>query len=170
MKMINNVVLVGRLTKDIELKYTAGGIAYASYTVAVNRPFSNKNGDNEADFVNCISWRATAENMAKYVGKGSLIGVEGRIETSSFEGNDGQRVFMTRVVTNRVQFLESKNSRQQNNNQPNFGGQPSNQPKFNAQQQNNFNNYQKAYQENNPQEVADPFSSTPDVNDSDLPF
>lgn len=90
--MINRVVLVGRLTKDPELRYTPNGIASARFTVAVNRTFSNQQGEREADFINCQAWRKQAENLANYMKKGSLIGVEGRIQTGSYDGQDGKRV------------------------------------------------------------------------------
>lgn len=117
--MINRVVLVGRLTKDPELKYTANGTAVAGFTLAVNRPFKNQKGENEADFIRVIVWRKPAENAANYLKKGSLAGVEGRIQTRSYE-NQGQRVFVTEVVADSVQFLEpksSKTSQLQNQNQ-----------------------------------------------------
>lgn len=125
--MINNVVLVGRLTKDPELKYTQSGIASCRFTLAANRPFKT-NGEQEADFINCVAWRKTAENMANFLKKGSLTGVEGRIQTSNFEGKDGNRVFMTEVVADSVQFLEPKNNNSGNDssNQSNSGNQPSN--------------------------------------------
>lgn len=81
--MINNVVLVGRLTKDPELRYTQTGIAVARFTVAVNRAFSNQQGEKEADFINCVAWRKQAENLANFMRKGSQVGVEGRIQTGS---------------------------------------------------------------------------------------
>src|SRR4029078_4404867 len=96
--MINRVILVGRLTKDPDLKYTQGGVAVCRFTLAVNRTFSNQQGDREADFINCVTWRKQAENTANYLKKGSLTGIEGRIQTSSFDGQDGKRVFMTEVV------------------------------------------------------------------------
>ncbi|KEK11021.1 hypothetical protein EP18_13675, partial [Lysinibacillus sphaericus] len=83
--MINRVVLVGRLTKDPELRYTPNGIAATRFTVAVNRSFSNQQGEREADFINCVAWRKQAENLANFMRKGSLIGVEGRIQTGSYE-------------------------------------------------------------------------------------
>jgi len=107
--MINRVVLVGRLTKDPELKYTTNNIANLRFTVAVNRQFTDQQtGERKADFINCVAWRAQAENMAKFLKKGSLIGVEGRIETGSFQGQDGQMRYTTDVVADSVQFLEPK--------------------------------------------------------------
>src|SRR5699024_11608644 len=108
--MINRVVLVGRLTKDPELKYTQSGIAVTRFTLAVNRTFTNQQGQREADFINCVTWRKQAENTANFLRKGSLAGVDGRIQTSSFDGKDGNRVFMTEVVADSVQFLEPRNA------------------------------------------------------------
>ena len=108
--MINRVVLVGRLTKDPELKYTQSGIAVTRFTLAVNRTFSSQSGEREADFINCVTWRKQAENTANFLRKGSLAGIEGRIQTSSFDGQDGKRVFMTEVVADSVQFLEPRSA------------------------------------------------------------
>jgi single-strand DNA-binding protein len=121
--MMNRVVLVGRLTKDPELKYTPNGVATASFTLAVNRSFTNSSGEREADFINCQVWRKPAENVANYLKKGSLAGVDGRIQTRNFEGQDGKRIYMTEVVAESVQFLEprsgqsSNQGQSQNNNQ-----------------------------------------------------
>ena len=104
---MNKVVLIGRVTRDPELRYTASNIPSVRFTLAVNRPFENQNGEREADFINIVVWRKQAENVKKYVTKGSLIAVEGRIQTGSYE-KDGQRVYTTDVVADNVQFLESK--------------------------------------------------------------
>ena len=88
--MINRVVLVGRLTKDPELRYTPNGIPVSTFTLAVNRTFTNRQGEREADFINCVVWRKQAENVANYLRKGSLAGVEGRIQTRSYEAQDGR--------------------------------------------------------------------------------
>lgn len=106
--MINRVVLVGRLTRDPELRYTANGIAVTTFTLAVNRTFTNQQGEREADFINCVVWRKAAENVANYLKKGSLAGVDGRIQTRSYENNEGRRVYVTEVVADSVQFLEPK--------------------------------------------------------------
>ena len=111
--MINNVVLVGRLTKDPELKQTSSGIYFSNFTLAVNRSFKNDSGETEADFINCIVWRNQAENLCKYMKKGSLIGVEGRIQTRSYETEEGMR-YITEVVANSITFLESKNEKTDN--------------------------------------------------------
>ncbi len=105
--MMNHSFLVGRLTKDPEFEYTKSGIARARFTLAVNRPFKNKEGEQEADFISCVAWRKTAENLANFMTKGQLIGIEGRIETGSYEKN-GTRMYTTTVVAETVQFLEPK--------------------------------------------------------------
>lgn len=106
--MINNTVLVGRLTKDVELRYTPSNVAVATFTLAVNRSFKNENGDREADFINCVMWRQQAENLANWTKKGALIGVTGRIQTRSYDNQQGQRVYVTEVVAEQFQLLESK--------------------------------------------------------------
>lgn len=117
--MMNRVLLVGRLTKDPELKYTPSGVAVATFTLAVNRTFTNQQGEREADFINCVVWRKPAENVANYCKKGAQVGVDGRLQTRSYEGQDGKRVYVTEVVAESVQFLESKgNGNQQPNEQP----------------------------------------------------
>lgn len=116
--MINRVVLVGRLTKDPDLRYTPSGAAVARFTLAVNRTFTNGQGEKETDFINCTVWRKQAENTANFLKKGSLAGIEGRIQTGSYEGQDGKRVYTTEVVADSVQFLEPKNSTQRNDNAP----------------------------------------------------
>ncbi len=104
---MNKVVIVGRLTKDIDLRYTPSGKAVASFTVAVNRRFKNQDGKNEADFINCVVWGPTGENAAKYVGKGSQIGISGRLQTRTFETDNGKR-YITEIVADEVEFLDSK--------------------------------------------------------------
>lgn len=108
--MINNVTLVGRLTKEPDLRYTASGTAVATFTLAVNRNFTNQNGNREADFINCVIWRKPAETMATLAKKGSLIGVVGRIQTRTYDNQQGQRVYVTEVVADNFQLLESKAS------------------------------------------------------------
>lgn len=118
--MINRTVIVGRLTKDPELRYTPNGIASCRFQVAVNRTFQNQQGEREADFISCQAWRKQAENLANYMKKGSLIGVEGRIQTGSYEEQDGKRVFTTDVVADSIQFLESRNSAGSSQNTQNY--------------------------------------------------
>lgn len=167
--MINRVVLVGRLTKDPELRYTPSGVAMARFTLAVNRTFSNQQGEREADFINCVVWRKQAENTANYLKKGSLAGIEGRIQTGSYEGQDGKRVYTTDVVADSVQFLEPRNS----SGERNQGGQSSG---GNGQQQFSTPSYQQnqpTNQQNYTRVDEDPFSNSSgpiEVSDDDLPF
>ncbi len=163
--MLNRVVLVGRLTKDPDLRYTASGVAVANFTIAVNRPFSNQQGEREADFINCVIWRKPAENLANYMGKGSLVGVDGRIQTRSYDNQDGKRVYVTEVVADSVQFLESRNSK---GGQPQGGGQGSG-----GYQDNQYQNQQQAPNNNqysqptgSPNDSMEPI----DISDDDLPF
>lgn len=106
--MINNVTLVGRLTRDPDLRYTGSGIAVGSFTIAAERPFPNASGEKETDFINCVVWRKAAENLSTYTGKGSLIGLTGRIQTRSYDGNDGKKVYITEVVAENIKYLEPK--------------------------------------------------------------
>lgn len=108
--MINNVTLVGRLTKDPELRYTPSNVAVASFSLAVNRNFKNQAGDREADFISCIMWRQQAENFANWLKKGALVGITGRIQTRSYENQHGQRVYVTEVVAESFQTLEKKDN------------------------------------------------------------
>src|SRR5690606_34105604 len=111
--MINRVVLVGRLTKDPDLRFTPSGVAVATFTLAVNRPFTNQKGERDADFIQVIVWRKAAEAVANYLRKGNLAGVDGRIQTRSYEEQDRRRVHVTEVVAESVQFLEFKNKAQE---------------------------------------------------------
>jgi len=129
--MINRTVLVGRLTRDPELRYTAGGAAVATFSLAVNRNFTNQNGEREADFINCVIWRKAAENFANFTHKGSLVGVDGRIQTRNYENQQGQRVYVTEVVVENFSLLETRaeseryrasNGGSSNNNANNGGG------------------------------------------------
>jgi len=113
--MINRVVLVGRLTKDPEFRTTPSGVNIANFTLAVNRTFTNAQGEREADFINVVVFRKQAENVNNYLFKGHLAGVDGRMQSRSYENKEGQRVFVTEVVADNVQFLEPKSNGQANN-------------------------------------------------------
>ncbi len=180
--MINRVVLVGRLTRDPELRYTPNGVAVANFTIAVNRPFSNQQGERDADFISIVVWRRQAENAANYVAKGSLVGIDGRLQTRSYDNSEGKRVYVTEVVADSVQFLEPKNQR---------GGGPSSGPN-NYEQQPSESGPQRDYQPsggaqgqrkgqgqgssnpfNDPFGNDDPFANDGkpiDISDDDLPF
>lgn len=121
--MINRTVLVGRLTKDPELRYTPSGVAVAAFTLAVNRSHTNSNGERDADFINCIAWRQLAELCANYLKKGSQAGIDGRLQSRSYDNKEGKRVFVVEVVADNVQFLSPSN---RENNVPSgtYGGAP----------------------------------------------
>lgn len=148
--MLNRVVLVGRLTADPQLRYTQSGVATASFALAVNRTFTNQQGERETDFINVVVWRKAAESVANYLKKGSLAGVDGRIQTRSYEGQDGKRIYVTEVVAESVQFLEPKNNQSNGNQQTNGNNQSSNQGRI----------------------IDDPFApgSQIDISSDDLPF
>lgn len=158
--MINNVVLVGRMTKDADLQYTASNIAVATFNLAVNRNFKNNNGEREADFINCVIWRQQAENLANWAKKGALVGITGRMQTRNYENQQGQRVYVTEVVADSFQLLESRNTQEQRGgnsqapSQNNYGNTGSKTPDFG----NGFGGFGAG-------------SSTPmDISDDDLPF
>ena len=115
--MMNSICLVGRLTKDVDLRYTPSNVAVATFTLAVNRTFKNENGEREVDFINCVMWRQQAENLANWAKKGALIGITGRIQTRSYDNQQGQRVYVTEVVAEQFQLLESRNSQGQSQGQ-----------------------------------------------------
>lgn len=108
---MNQVILIGRLTKKAELRYTQSNIAVGTTTIAVNRP-RQKDKEQEADFINIKVWGKQAENIHKYLNKGSLIAVDGRIQTGSYTNQEGEKRYITEVVANNVQFLESRKSEQ----------------------------------------------------------
>ncbi|MDD4831351.1 MAG: single-stranded DNA-binding protein [Bacilli bacterium] len=114
--MMNKVMLIGRLTRDPDLRYTPSNIATVTFSIAVNRPFTNQSGVREADFINIIAWRKQAENVKKYITKGSLVAVEGRIQTRNYDDKDGKKVYVTEVVADNVQFLEPKGQRSMESN------------------------------------------------------
>jgi single-strand DNA-binding protein len=146
--MINRVVLIGRLTKDPELRYTSNNIAVVSFTLAVNRNFTGQDGQNEVDFLPCVAWRKQAENIAKYVGKGSMVAVDGRIQTRNYEATDGTKRYITEIVCDNTRFLDTKT--------------PSDPDSFGSKQPFPDMTQQK----------EDPFASLQDIEigDDDLPF
>ncbi len=168
--MINRTVLVGRLTKDPQLSYTPSGIATARFTVAVNRPFKNE-GEQQADFISCVAWRKNAENLANFMKKGNLIGLEGRIQTGSYEGQNG-KVYTTDVVADSIQFLEPRSnstggsqSTSNYESSTNTGGANTGASQGQYGGNNNQQNYTRV--------DDDPFANSKgpiEVDESDLPF
>lgn len=162
--MINNVTLVGRLTKDPDLRYTSGGKGVATFTLAINRNFTNQAGEREADFIQCVIWRKPAETLANYARKGTLLGVTGRIQTRSYDNQQGQRVYVTEVVAENFQLLESRATSEQR--QSTQQSQPA--------QQANRQNYNEPVPSGFPSDgdmpTSAPVGATLDVSDDDLPF
>ena len=111
--MINNAVLVGRLTKDIELKKTPNNVSTCTFTLACNRRFTNSEGQQTADFINCVAWRQSADFLSQYANKGSIVGVEGRIQTRNYDDNKGNKVYVTEIIAERVQLLSNKKNNEQ---------------------------------------------------------
>lgn len=107
--MLNRTILVGRLTRDPELRYMGDGTATASFSLAVNRQFKNKQGEREADFINCVIWRKAAETFCNYTHKGSQVAIDGRIQTRNYENSEGTRVYVTEIVVENFSFLDSGN-------------------------------------------------------------
>mgnify|MGYP002775061248 FL=1 len=164
---MNKAILIGRLTRDPELRSTPAGRNVCQFSIAVNRTFTNANGDREADFINCVVWDKQAENLVKYQKKGNQIAVDGRIQTRNYEDKDGKRVYVTEILANNISFLDSKGSSAGNSN--NF---------------NNFNNLPEPPIERNNNVASmpdietvsvekDPFEAFGDsieISDNDLPF
>lgn len=145
--MLNSVALTGRLTKDVDLRYTKSGTAVGSFTIAVDRQFRSTNGERETDFINCAIWRKSAENFAKFTHKGSLVGIEGHIQTRTYDNAQGQKVFVTEVIVENFALLEPRQMSQDS-------------------QQRSANNQAAASQGNGFANNGQPV----DVSDDDLPF
>ena len=166
--MINNVVLVGRLTKDIDLKYTGSGTAVGTFNIAVNRKFTDQNGERKSDFINCVIWRKAAENMANFTRKGSLVGIEGSIQTRNYDNQQGNRVYVTEVVVDNFTLLEPKQTteqrpRENTYKQPDKQEKPMDASKTGDYKYNSFDELNKH---------PDPFTQgeSIDIDNDDLPF
>ena len=157
---MNTTQLVGRLTKEVELKYTQGDTAVGTFTLAVNRSFTNQQGEREADFINCVIWRKAAENLAKFTRKGSHVGIEGRIQTRNYENQQGTRVYVTEVIVSNFHLLDPK---PKEDGQQNYSGQQ------NGNQQPNYSQQpQRNHQQQNSQFTHD--GRPIDIKEDDLPF
>ena len=119
---MNKVILMGRLTRDPELRTTGSGISVATFTLAVDRQFTNASGQREADFISCVIWRKAAENFCNFTSKGSLVGIQGRIQTRNYDNKDGQRVYVTEVLVDNFSLLESRRERESRQQNGGFGG------------------------------------------------
>ncbi|MGR6762690.1 single-stranded DNA-binding protein [Paenibacillus sp. T2-29] len=116
--MLNRVILIGRLTKDPELRYTPNGIATTNFTLAVDRPFTSQGGERETDFLPIVTWRQLAETCANYLKKGRLTAVEGRVQVRNYENSEGKRIYVTEIVADNVRFLEGNRDSQRDPNEP----------------------------------------------------
>ncbi|WP_154894413.1 single-stranded DNA-binding protein [Paenibacillus illinoisensis] len=160
--MLNRVILIGRLTRDPELRYTPAGVAVTQFTLAVDRPFTSQGGEREADFIPVVTWRQLAETCANYLRKGRLAAVEGRIQVRNYENNEGKRVYVTEVIADNVRFLESGNR----DNNGGGGGQP-------MREEPSYGGGGRANNNNSRSNNQDPFSDDGkpiDISDDDLPF
>ncbi len=155
--MLNRVVLVGRLTRDPEIRFTQNQRAVCSFNLAVNRNYTSATGEREADFINIVVWGRTAENVSKYVAKGSLVAVDGRIQTRNYDNAQGQKVYVTEVVADSVTFLDSRNSG------------PSVQDSGFSEPKNNNSVSHEATFDTNKDPFAE-FGNSIDISDDDLPF
>lgn len=167
--MLNRIILIGRLTRDPELRYTPAGVAVTQFTLAVDRNFTGQNGEREADFIPVVTWRQLAETCANYLRKGRLAAVEGRIQVRNYENNEGKRVYVTEVIADNVRFLESSQNREGGNTSSGSGmpEEPANGGGGGNSGRGNSNNFSR---NNNNQ---DPFSGDGkpiDISDDDLPF
>ena len=151
--MINRTILVGRLTRDPELRYTNGGAAVATFTIAVNRQFTNQNGEREADFISCVIWRKAAENFANFTHKGSLVGIDGRIQTRNYENQQGVRVYVTEVVVENFSLLESR-AESERHQSANGGSGNNKYNNGNSNYNNNNNGYSNQGQNAAPQQSS----------------
>lgn len=167
--MINMVALTGRLTRDPEIKQTQKGVVIANLVIAVNRSFTDQNGERQADFFRVIAFNKTAEMIQKYVFKGHLVGIEGRLQTRTYDDKNGNKQFITEVVTDKITFLETKKQAQETQ-QANYN-QQGQQQQYQPQQ----GNYrpQQTQQSNVQYGQANPYANGPgqiDISDDDLPF
>jgi single-strand DNA-binding protein len=155
---MNKVILIGNLAADPELKTTVNGISVATFSVAVQRTYTNAQGEREADFIRCVAYRGTADNVGRYLAKGSKVAVEGRIQNRSYNAQDGSKRYITEINCDSVQFLDNRNQQSQQ------GGYQNNQNQYQYNQQPN----QPVRQSNNRDEFFD--GPQVDISDDDLPF
>lgn len=166
---MNRVILIGRITKEIELKRTPSDLPYTQFTIAVNRNYQNKQGERQSDFISCVAWRTTAELLAKYVKKGNQIGIEGQIQTRTYDDSNGARHYVTEVLCENIQFLEPRKQDDfgQTGYQNPFGDVPT-QPRY--QQSYNQYNRNDAKPQQKQENPFDDISTQFDISSDDLPF
>lgn len=160
---MNKALLIGRLTKDPELRATSTGRNVCLFSIAVNRNFTNANGEREADFINCVVWDKQAENLVKYQKKGNQIAVDGRIQTRNYEDKDGKRVYVTEILANNISFLDSKGTNTSSND---FNSLPE-PPREDSVSSSNMNNMETVSVDKDPFEA---FGDSIEISDNDLPF
>jgi len=148
--MLNRVILIGRTTKDVDLRRTTSGTAVSTFTLAVENRFVQKDGQNTADFISCVAWNNTAEFMDKYVKKGSLVSIEGRIQTRNYDNKDGNRIYVTEVVAENVRMLSSRNNEKGNGT--------------------NFDEYEPVSSSRTNNDYESQLDVSYDISDDDLPF
>ena len=158
---MNKVFLIGRLTRDPELRYTGNNTAVATFSIAVNRNFSNQNGEREADFINIVVWRKQAENVKNYLTQGSQVAIDGRLQTRSYDDQNGNKRYVTEVVADNVEFLGSKGSQASSSSNTSSSSQEPTPYDFGGEEP------QTTAVDSNP--FAD-FGSTIEINDDELPF
>ena len=160
---MNKAILIGRLTRDPELRTTPTGRNVCQFSIAVNRNFTNANGEREADFINCVVWDKQAENLVKYQKKGNQIAVDGRIQTRNYEDKDGKRVYVTEILANNISFLDSKGTNTSSND---FNSLPE-PPREDSVSSSNMNNMETVSVDKDPFEA---FGDSIEISDNDLPF
>ncbi len=158
---MNKVFLIGRLVRDPELRYTGSNTPVASFSIAVNRAFTSQSGEREADFINIVVWRKQAENVKNYITQGSQVAIDGRIQTRSYDDNDGKKRYVTEIVAENVQFLDSKNSRNANDGGNNNNNNPS---------PYDFKNEQPSQTTDVSSNPFADFGSSIEISDDELPF
>lgn len=162
---MNKAILVGRLTKDPELKMTENTKReVCQFTIAVNRPYTNEDGERKADFINCVVWDKLAENLSKYQKKGNQVAVEGRIQTRNYEDKDGKRVYVTEILANNISFLDSKGTNTSSND---FNSLPEPPREDSVSSSSNMNNMETVSVDKDPFEA---FGDSIEISDNDLPF
>lgn len=161
---MNKALLIGRLTRDPELRATFTGRNVCQFSIAVNRNFTNANGEREADFINCVVWDKQAENLVKYQKKGNQIAVDGRIQTRNYEDKDGKRVYVTEILANNISFLDSKGTNTSSND---FNSLPEPPREDSVSSSSNMNNMETVSVDKDPFEA---FGDSIEISDNDLPF
>jgi single-strand DNA-binding protein len=169
---MNKVFLIGRLTRDPELRYTSSNRAVCQFTIAIDRPFTNQaSGQREADFINVVAWDKTGENVGKYMAKGRLIAVEGRIQTRNYDNNEGRKVYVTEVIANNVQFLESRNATSNNNGFDSMPEPPQEKTPYDfGGEETTTDNQTQSMNVSDEQDPFAAFGEQVEISDNDLPF